>query len=80
MFCHSVSYANSTAEKNNIQFEYYKTSSNIKKKLNGSYECWWERSPYTSSNNRFCYVGSTGVADWNTAISNSAGFAPFGVI
>lgn len=75
----SVTYANSTAESSNSQFEWYKTSSNRVKKVNGSANLWWERSPVSGYSDSFCVVGSGGSAATNTA-SNTYGISPFGCI
>ena len=77
----SVTYANSTAEANLTQFEYYKTSSNRIKKTgdSGSVNNWWERSPRSGVSNAFCLVYNTGNAGSNGA-SVAALLAPFGVI
>ena len=77
----STSYANSTAETNLKQFEYYKTSSNRVKKAgdSGSASYWWERSPFSGSDAGFCIVVSDGSAISNDA-SGTRGLAPFGVI
>lgn len=75
----STTYANSSAESQNTQLDYYKTSSNRTKRRNGSAYGWWERSPYSGNPTRFCRVFTDGSADWNTADSNY-GLAPFGCI
>lgn len=77
----SCSYSNSTAEANNTQLDYYKTSSNrIKKRgTNGSASHWWERAPDSSGSSHFCRVTSSGNAGWDYAI-NAYGLAPFGCI
>jgi hypothetical protein len=74
----SVTYANSTAESSNSQFEWYKTSSNRVKKVNGSAYYWWERSPGTG-NPGFCLVGSGGSADYASS-GFTTGISPFGCI
>lgn len=75
----SVTYANSTAESSNSQFEWYKTSSNRVKKVNGSAYYWWGRSPYSGISSNFCFVTSDGSADANLA-SYTFGISPFGCI
>lgn len=77
----SVTYANSTAEANLTQFEYYKTSSNRIKKAgdSGSADRWWERSPFSGTSAGFCYVYADGSADINNA-SFTYLLAPFGCI
>ena len=74
-------YAASTAEAANSQLEWFKTSSNRIKKngMNGSAYGWWERSPYSGSSNRFCYVTRSGAADRWIA-NDTVGLAPFGCI
>ena len=61
------------------QIEYYKTSANRIKKVNGSANSWWERSPCYNFATAFCSVGANGTADTANA-AHSFGFAPFGVI
>lgn len=75
----SVIYANSTAESSNSQFEWYKTSSNRVKKVNGSANAWWERSPISGGSGIFCYVISNGSVPTSFA-SNAYGVSPFGCI
>lgn len=58
------------------QYEYYKTSSNRIKQVNGSNFYWWERSPSGDNATRFCIVNyDTGSAGWNYA-GYSYGLAP----
>lgn len=77
----SVTYANSTAEANLTQFEYYKTSANRIKKCgdSGSAYYWWERSPFSGYSARFCRVFSDGSAGYYGASSTYL-LAPFGCI
>lgn len=46
------------------QYDYYKAGNSKMKKYNGRADYWWERSPYGSGSTRFCYVDSSGVADY----------------
>ena len=73
--------ANSTAEANLTQFEYYKTFSNKIKNIgdSGSASFWGERSPYSGNSGIFCTVSSNGSADYEPA-SFSRLLAPFGCI
>lgn len=75
----STTYADSSAESQNTQLNWYKTSSNRIKRVNGSADVWWERSPYSSNSYLFCSVTSSGNADWSTADSGHS-LAPFGCI
>lgn len=75
----STSYANSSAESQNSQLTWFKTSSNRIKRVNGSANYWWERSPYSGDSIAFCSVTYSGSADWAYA-SGSNGLAPFGCI
>lgn len=75
----STTYANSTAESSNSQFEWYKTSANRVKKVNGSVYYWWERSPGTGSSYNFCLVGNGGSADYASP-GFTTGISPFGCI
>ena len=77
----STTYANSSAESQNTQLNWFKTSSNRIKKngMNGSAYRWWERSPYSGYSNAFCGVTFSGTADiWGAYITS--GLAPFGCI
>ena len=58
------------------QYEWYKAGNSRIKKVNGSANSWWERSPYSGDPNYFCYVNSSGNAVINGA-SGSYG-VPFG--
>ena len=74
-----VTYANSSAESGNTQLNYYKTSSNRVKKVNGSADWWWERSPCSSYSPYFCIVNYDGSAISSYA-SGGSGLSPFGCI
>lgn len=77
----STTYANSSAERQNTQLDWFKTSSNRIKKngMNGSAYGWWERSPRSGDSSGFCGVASIGTADGWYAYS-TIGLAPFGCI
>ena len=77
----STTYANSSAESQNTQLNWFKTSSNRIKKngMNGSEYSWWERSPNSGRSGHFCSVTYYGYADWYYA-NYSSGLAPFGCI
>ena len=75
----STDYANSSAESQNTQLDYYKKSSNRIKRANSNMIRWWERSPTGSSSTKFCCVSRTGASGAYTADSSS-GIAPFGCI
>lgn len=75
----SISYSNSTAEAANTQLEYFKTSGNRIKKVGGSANSWWERSPNSGYSSYFCHVNSDGSANGSNA-GNTYGLAPFGCI
>ena len=75
----STANANSSAESQNTQLDYYKTSSNRIKLRNGSAKSWFERSPCTGFGDRYCSVSSSGVARCSYANYNY-GIAPFGCI
>ena len=74
-----VTYANSSAESGNTQLNYYKTSSNRVKKVNGSADWWWERSPDSSGSAYFCLVNYDGSAN-SYGASYGGGLSPFGCI
>ena len=52
------------------QYEWYKAGNRRIKKVNGSANYWWERSPHSGNTNRFCAVNSSGSADSNFANSS----------
>ena len=54
------------------QYEWYKAGNSRIKKVNGSANIWWERSPYSGDTDIFCIVDSSGNADGDIA-SNSRG-------
>lgn len=54
------------------QYEWYKAGNSRIKKVNGSANHWWERSPSSGSTNYFCYVGSSGNAT-NSNANDSRG-------
>ena len=56
------------------QYDWYKAGNTKIKKVNGSADGWWERSPYGKSSIGFCLVSSNGSADY---YNNST--SPFGV-
>lgn len=49
------------------QYEWYKAGNSRIKKVNGSADSWWERSPRSGSTINFCYVVSSGNAGGNSA-------------
>ena len=75
----STTYANSSAEANNSQLTWFKTSSNRIKSVNGIAKHWWERSPTSDNLVDFCRVDSDGAA-FTGAATASRGIAPFGCI
>lgn len=74
-----TTFANLDAESANTQLDYFKTEANRVKKVNGSADKWWERSPYSGYSNSFCGVYSDGSAGSNGAYT-ARGLAPFGCI
>lgn len=54
------------------QYEWYKAGNSRIKKVNGSADYWWERSPHSGNTSNFCYVNSNGNANYYYA-SNSFG-------
>lgn len=52
------------------QYAYYKAGNSKVKKVNGSANGWWERSPYSGNTNGFCNVASSGNADRSGASSS----------
>ena len=75
----STEYANSTAEAQNSQLTWFKTSSNRIKRVNGGANTWWERSPCSGRSYEFCGVTYRGNAEWYYA-NSGYGLAPFGCI
>ena len=49
------------------QYEYYAAGNTTIKKVNGSADTWWERSPYGGSTGSFCCVGISGNASFSGA-------------
>ncbi|MEF2956839.1 MAG: DUF6273 domain-containing protein [Oscillospiraceae bacterium] len=54
------------------QYEWYKAGNSRIKKVNGSANFWWERSPYSGYTDYFCFVNGSGNAR-NGGASNSYG-------
>lgn len=52
------------------QYEWYKAGNSRIKKVNGSANSWWERSPYSGYTNYFCNVSSSGGANYYSASSS----------
>lgn len=76
----STSYASRTAESQNTQLDWFKTSTNRTKRANGSASHWWERSPSTGYNGTyFCLVTEKRAPAGSHAKYNN-GLAPFGCI
>ena len=67
----------SVSEEGNYQQQYswYSNHGKIKYNSFGSEDTWWERSPYRSTSNRFCYVMDSGSPSYSPA-NNSQGVAP----
>lgn len=53
------------------QYEWYKAGNSRIKKVNGSANYWWERSPYSGNTSSFCSVRSSGSADTANATASS---------
>ena len=49
------------------QYEYYAAGNSTIKKVNGSADGWWERSPYSGNTISFCLVNSSGDANVSAA-------------
>lgn len=49
------------------QYEWYKAGNTKVKKVNGSANLWWERSPDSGNTYDFCFVGSNGNASYGNA-------------
>lgn len=74
----SRNYANSAEQNYQAQYQYYKNSnSKVRYKHNstGTTAYWWLRSVYADSSYSFCYVNTSGSADYGSAYY-SYGFAP----
>ena len=54
------------------QYEYYTAGNSTIKKVNGSANDWWERSPFSGNTTTFCFVNDSGGASYYNA-SNSFG-------
>lgn len=57
---------------NGLRNAYYAAGNSTIKKVNGSANAWWERSPHGSNTGNFCGVGSNGYA-YNNAASHTTG-------
>jgi hypothetical protein len=51
------------------QYEYYTAGNSTIKKVNGSANGWWERSPYSGDTTAFCYVYNRGTASGASSVS-----------
>ena len=74
-----LQYSNSTEAASLVQFTWYATFANRKKKVNGRNSTWWGRSPANSWSDSFCVITRDGVvagADANL----THGLSPFGCI
>ena len=49
------------------QYEYYTAGNSTIKKVNGSADYWWERSPYSGNTSYFCSVANDGITAANGA-------------
>lgn len=58
------------------QYEWYKAGNSRIKKVNGSANTWWERSPYSGNTSTFCIVYSSGSA--NSSYANISYGVSFG--
>lgn len=58
------------------QYEWYKAGNSRIKKVNGSANYWWERSPYSGNTDSFCSVGSSGYA--GASVANASYGVSFG--
>ena len=57
------------------QYDWYKAGNTKVKKVNGSADYWWERSPLSGNTNRFCCVDSNGNASYDEAtVSHGVSF------
>ena len=56
------------------QYEWYKAGNSRIKKVNGSANSWWERSPFSGAADGFCIVGSSGDAADGAAGSRGVSF------
>lgn len=72
------SYANSAEQNYQAQYQYYKNGNSKVKYRHSSTSStarWWERSPYYTGSNTFCYVGTNGNA-YAASARYSYGLAP----
>lgn len=74
-----TSYSNLTEFNVLFQFDWYKTTSNRLKTVNGSVCYWWERSPNCQSTQSFCSVSEYNNASTDYS-SLANGISPFGCI
>lgn len=79
--CGTYSFSNPAEADALNQIEYYKTSANRIKKVNGSAFYWWERSPVYENSGMFCNVDGYGRHNYNVAgAATQRGLSPFGCI
>lgn len=52
------------------QYEWYKAGNSRIKKVNGSADNWWERSPFSGNTDIFCNVYSSGAANFGSAYTS----------
>ena len=74
----SRSYANSTEQTYQAQYQYFKNGNSKVKYRDSSTSTtayWWERSPYSSNSSGFCFVYTDGNAYYHIA-GYSFGLAP----
>ena len=62
-----------------VQFTWYATQTNRRKKRNGDFAWWWERSPNERTSTYFCVVTNTGATSEINA-GTPRGLSPFGCI
>ena len=74
-----LNYSNSTEAASLVQFTWYATQTNRRKKRNGDFAWWWERSPNERTSTYFCVVTNSGAAG-STDASATRGLSPFGCI
>lgn len=76
-------HGNATAEASLFQLKYFETASNRPKKVNGSQQPYFERSPITNgqyANINYCGVDMYGTSNFNQNPTAQQGLAPIGCI
>lgn len=76
----SATYSRTAEASALTQVEWFKTAANRIKKVNGTNDIWWERSPRANNAIAFCSITTAGAARAADVANTVRGLAPFGCI